>query len=272
MTTCPVMMMSNLTLDSSSPSNSPQSRLRSSSKSSPSPITKLPNIVAHSTPPSSPSLSTTRFSMTASSPPPSPGCRKIMPSKSFTTSGLSNNSLTITPPTPMTTTSPPSNTRLQPVAQRTPSAKSGGKRKLGPGCGLLDWIRLCRSKTDLTGNGGSPRPVTLEELAEHNKEDDAWTAIRGEFILHDTLLHLSKTNKHYYGIYIFQYLTNFSLIISGKVYNLTYYMKFHPGGKSELMRGAGIDCTILFDEVSCTNLHCLLHRRMYCVYVGLKWW
>ena len=57
-----------------------------------------------------------------------------------------------------------------------PSSRRG---KLGPGCSLLDWIRLCRSKKDLGCNGGKPRPVTEEELARHNTPDDAWTAIRG---------------------------------------------------------------------------------------------
>lgn len=57
-----------------------------------------------------------------------------------------------------------------------PAARRG---KLGPGCSLLDWIRLCRSKKDLGCNGGKPRPVTEEELAQHNTPDDAWTAIRG---------------------------------------------------------------------------------------------
>ena len=28
-------------------------------------------------------------------------------------------------------------------------------------------------------------------------------------------------------------------------------MKFHKGGQEELMRGAGIDSTLLFDQVSC---------------------
>ena len=36
----------------------------------------------------------------------------------------------------------------------------------------------------------------------------------------------------------------------GKVYNLTPYLEFHPGGIDELMRGAGKDSTQLFDEVS----------------------
>lgn len=74
-----------------------------------------------------------------------------------------------------------SNDREQPVAT-CPVAKAGGKRKLGKGCSLLDWIRLCRTKKgELGAPGGEKKPVTLAELALHNTEDDAWTAIRGEF-------------------------------------------------------------------------------------------
>lgn len=70
-----------------------------------------------------------------------------------------------------------SNNRVQPVA--SPMKKSK-KRKLGPGCGLLDWIRLCRKMKDLAGNGGVVRSITVEELGKHNTEEDAWTAINGE--------------------------------------------------------------------------------------------
>lgn len=38
-------------------------------------------------------------------------------------------------------------------------------------------------------------------------------------------------------------------MFAGKVYNITPYLRFHPGGKEDLMKGAGKDCTILFDEV-----------------------
>ena len=43
----------------------------------------------------------------------------------------------------------------------------------------MDWIRLGNSGADLTGVGGVPRVVTLSELASHNKQNDAWIAIRG---------------------------------------------------------------------------------------------
>ena len=35
----------------------------------------------------------------------------------------------------------------------------------------------------------------------------------------------------------------------GKVYNVTPYLPFHPGGEGELMRGAGKDSAKLFMEV-----------------------
>ena len=38
--------------------------------------------------------------------------------------------------------------------------------------------------------------------------------------------------------------------IVGRVYNVTPYLEFHPGGIPELMRGIGRDATDLFDEVS----------------------
>jgi cytochrome-b5 reductase len=84
---------------------------------------------------------------------------------------------------------------------------------LAPGHSLMDWIRLGKSGKDLAGTGGKLLDVTLDELAKHNRVDDAWTGLRGN------------------------------------VYNITQYMDYHPGGVEELMRGAGIDCTVLFDEV-----------------------
>ncbi|EEB91853.1 hypothetical protein MPER_09723, partial [Moniliophthora perniciosa FA553] len=49
-------------------------------------------------------------------------------------------------------------------------------------------------------------------LKQHNKRDDAWSAF------------------------------------NGKVYNITPYLPFHPGGEKELMRVAGRDGTKLFAQ------------------------
>ena len=38
---------------------------------------------------------------------------------------------------------------------------------------------------------------------------------------------------------------------------MTQYIRFHPGGKEELMKGAGIDCSILFDEVCTIAIPCV---------------
>lgn len=57
--------------------------------------------------------------------------------------------------------------------------------------------------------------ISPSVLKQHNKREDAWTAI------------------------------------NGKVYNITPYLPFHPGGEKELMRVAGRDGTKLF---------CMFHR------------
>jgi cytochrome b involved in lipid metabolism len=41
---------------------------------------------------------------------------------------------------------------------------------------------------------------------------------------------------------------DFPLCNVGKVYNVTRFLKYHPGRKAQLMRGAGVDCTELFDK------------------------
>lgn len=96
------------------------------------------------------------------------------------------------------------------------STKSDNERKkfaLGKGYSLMDWIRLSKETVDLAGNKGILRPISQDELSKHNKEDDCWMAI------------------------------------FGKVYNVTPYMKYHPGGVDELMRGAGKNATDLFVQV-----------------------
>ena len=38
------------------------------------------------------------------------------------------------------------------------------------------------------------------------------------------------------------------IIINGKVYDVTKYLDYHPGGKPKLMLGVGIDGTELFSK------------------------
>ena len=89
----------------------------------------------------------------------------------------------------------------------------------------------------MTGVGGIRISVTPHILSEHNTEEDCWTAIRGRITA--TILMLRKL---YY------------MFAEGVV---TAYLPFHPGGVSELMKGAGIDYTMLFNNVS--DIHILLH-------------
>ncbi|XP_013179867.1 PREDICTED: cytochrome b5 reductase 4-like isoform X2 [Papilio xuthus] len=129
----------------------------------------------------------------------------------FTKTSLQSNAKTDTSRLP----SPQQKSNLQTANMNSGSATGNPRNKcaLQPGHSLMDWIRLGNSGKDLTGVGGRMRPVHPSELATHNTKNDAWLAIRG------------------------------------RVYNITHYLPYHPGGPKELMRGAGIDATELFDKV-----------------------
>lgn len=69
--------------------------------------------------------------------------------------------------------------------------------------------------------------ITPSQLAVHNKRQDAWLAVRG------------------------------------RVYNITEYLPFHPGGEEELMKGAGKDATTLFDQVCFIYFNVVVHDLFY---------
>lgn len=102
---------------------------------------------------------------------------------------------------------------LAPPTTGSATGNPRNKTALKPGRSLMDWVRLGHSGTDLAGTKGALLDVTRQELAKHNKKKDAWMALKG------------------------------------KVYNVTPYMEFHPGGEDELMRGVGQDATQLFNDV-----------------------
>lgn len=102
------------------------------------------------------------------------------------------------------------------MASDTRALKDGKVREkvvLKPGFHLSDWVRLCQVSSDMSGrNGGPLRKVTVSELAQHKSQFDCWTAY------------------------------------NGKVYNITNYLHYHPGGIPKLMAGAGKDCTKEFNK------------------------
>ncbi|XP_014468818.1 PREDICTED: cytochrome b5 reductase 4 isoform X2 [Dinoponera quadriceps] len=138
--------------------------------------------------------------------------KKVDVKTSSPTSLLAKNSL-ILPTGVIGPSEQKAKTKTKTVSSASATGNPRNKTALAPGHSLMDWIRLGNSGVDLTGVGGIPRVVTLSELANHNKQTDAWIAIRGI------------------------------------VFNVTRYMDFHPGGVDELMRGVGKDATKLFENV-----------------------
>jgi cytochrome b involved in lipid metabolism len=91
-----------------------------------------------------------------------------------------------------------------------PQAKTrkGGSR----GKSQFEFIRMLKSNKNPTPGYVRGTPLTREEVAKHNKPWDCW------------------------------------MVLQGWVYDVSSYMEYHPGGKEELLRGAGLDSTVLFQE------------------------
>ncbi|CAK5268454.1 unnamed protein product [Mycena citricolor] len=109
--------------------------------------------------------------------------------------------------------SAPSSSMLAPAATTKRPAKPSGKKRekvaLTPGHSPLDWAALKSSGADLRGVDSLMR-IPPSVLKQHRTKEDAWSAF------------------------------------FGKVYNITPYLAFHPGGEKELMRVAGRDGTYMF--------------------------
>lgn len=86
------------------------------------------------------------------------------------------------------------------------------KVPLEKGFSQVAWLKLTKSGADLTGGAGRRRDITLEEVRQHRTEEDAW------------------------------------MVLHGKVYNITPYLRYHPGGADILMKAAGKDGTLLFNK------------------------
>ncbi|KAH7660323.1 Cytochrome-b5 reductase protein [Dioscorea alata] len=82
------------------------------------------------------------------------------------------------------------------------------------GYSQMDWLKLTRTEPDLAGLKGQTnrRRISIDEVRQHKADSSIWT------------------------------------VLKGRVYNISPYMKFHPGGVDMLMKAAGKDCTSLFNK------------------------
>lgn len=94
---------------------------------------------------------------------------------------------------------------------RAPSLNGRVREKvaLKPGFHLRDWTRLMQASKKIPSTS---RKITMAELAQHNSPFDCWTAYKG------------------------------------KVYDLSQYLPYHPGGEEILKQAAGVDCTDLYNQ------------------------
>lgn len=131
-----------------------------------------------------------------------------------------------------TTTAQPDTTSTAAVAPTpvpiTQAAPRRAKVPLEKGYSQVAWIHLGQREPDLAGTGGRRHSmVTMEEVAQHATAEDGWVVLRG------------------------------------KVYNITPYLKYHPGGARILAAMAGKDCTAQFNKYhSWVNGEALLAKCM----------
>lgn len=101
--------------------------------------------------------------------------------------------------------------------EQIPVAKKPAARAKVPfekGYSQVDWLKLTRTHPDLAGLNGlsNRRLISMSEVKQHQTEESMWT------------------------------------VLKGRVYNISPYMKFHPGGVDMLMKAVGKDCTSLFNK------------------------
>ncbi|KAH7273382.1 hypothetical protein B0J15DRAFT_98492 [Fusarium solani] len=112
---------------------------------------------------------------------------------------------------------PASSGLAPPPTHSSKPSKPSRKVLLTPGHSPLDWARISGPNSDLRGVDPSTPYLrvtpSMLKVQTGRKGKDAWMAL------------------------------------NGKVYNITPYADFHPGGVPELLRGAGRDGTKLFGEI-----------------------
>ncbi|KAB1209645.1 Callose synthase 7, partial [Morella rubra] len=98
----------------------------------------------------------------------------------------------------------------EPIVARKPRPRA--KVPFEKGYSQMDWLKLTRTHPDLAGLKGqsNKRLISMNEVRQHQEEGSMWT------------------------------------VLKGCVYNISPYMRFHPGGVDMLMKAVGKDSTSLF--------------------------
>lgn len=105
----------------------------------------------------------------------------------------------------------------QALPQAQPQTRAVAKSKYAKseksGGSQLQFMQLVAANKNPKAVIAEGSKLTVAEVARHRRNGDCWT------------------------------------IYQGKVYDITLYLDFHPGSKKELMKGAGKDCTELYNQV-----------------------
>lgn len=107
---------------------------------------------------------------------------------------------------------PAKTTEKPKISTRKPAPRT--KVPFEKGYSQMDWLKLTQTHPDLAGLKGqsNKRLISMSEVKQNQTEGSMWT------------------------------------VLKGRVYNISPYMKFHPGGVDMLMKAVGKDCTSLFNK------------------------
>lgn len=181
----------------------------------PTPSTSPPNNLSPAAPTPTPATTSTLM-------PPPPRPPTLRPPSSSTTTTTTTTTSSLAPPRgrplPIPARGPGCSTLAPPPTHSSKPDKPSRAVILTPGHSPLDWARLSsHPAADLRGlPAGSPylrvTPSMLKRMTGRRGKD-AWT------------------------------------VLGGRVYNMSPYLPFHPGGEPELLRAAARDGTRLFGEI-----------------------
>jgi cytochrome b involved in lipid metabolism len=108
---------------------------------------------------------------------------------------------------------PPKSNATRTVTKSTGGTPVRNKVRLRKGFGLGDWHRLLKSSKDLAQRKGEGlRRIKWDEIKQHTAIYDGWT------------------------------------VLKGKVYFISPYLAYHPGGEAIMHKILGKDCTALFEK------------------------